>query len=599
MSCGTPPLVGPLTAPFTFSNFIIGNAGLSTAFFQFDSNDFFGNGLFDDNTTVAAFGNGYACPPSSPAIQLTSRNRVVCVAPFISSLTGVIIGIGTTWTGKVFIINGAGIPAQSDQVVPELLLDYNLQFGNSPVCDGWAPPTGECGVPGQSLCYPLSQAILDVASRLSDLNLVHWTSAEIQRYLVEALRTYNALTQRYRNRSTFTTAPAAAFYDMPTVIPALRGYNVTDRDLVLDIQYALLEPPNSSAWTGTSMFNFAEVVGAIQRRTDQFVRETGAVVTRAVTNLTPDANGRVTLPSNVISIRRAAWIMANGTVIPLIRDDEWSLQKYARAWQTPVAPTLTWPTVYSVGVSPPLTVQLGPPPSDPGTLELLVVVLSPTFNPAVSPTLLGVPDDWTWVVKFGALADLFGMEGVAKDAVRQKHCDDRWTQGIELATQASVLLDGFVAGAVTQVNSVTDVDMYQRSWQTTLGAPAQLVTTAQNIVGCAPPPDANGGAGYVITVDVVANMPIPVNPTDCVNLGVDDSVLDSIYDYAEYLAMVKEGSGQLNDAVQLLQRFFGACGVTMKLESADVPNRGAILQQTVQDSRVKPRLSPAEPTETP
>jgi hypothetical protein len=599
MSCGTPPLVGPLTPPFTFSNFIIGNAGLSTAFFQFDSNDFFGNGLFDDNTTVTAFGNTYGCPPINPALQLVSRNRVVCNAPFITSLNNVIIGPGTTWTGRVFLVNGASIPAQADQVLAEFLLDYDLQFGNSPVCDGWAPPTGECGVPGQSVCYPLSQAILDVASRLSDLNLVHWTSAEIQRYLVEALRTYNALTQTYRNRATFTTAPAAAFYDMPTVIPALRAYNVTDRDLVLDIQYSVMEPPNSSGWSGTSMFNFNEVVGAIQRRTDQFIRETGAVVTRAVTGLTPDANGRVVIPSNVISIRRAAWIMANGTVIPLVRDDSWSLQKYNRAWQTAAPPTDSWPTVYSVSVNPPLSVQLAPPPSVAGTLELLAVVLSPTFNPAVSATLLGVPDDWTWVVKFGALADLFGMEGVANDPARAKHCQDRWTQGIELATQASVLLDGFIAGAVTQVNSVTDVDMYQRTWQTTLGAPARLLTTAQNIVGCAPPPDTNGGAGYVVTVDVVANMPVPVNPTDCINLGIDDSVLDSLYDYAEYLAMVKEGAGQLNEAVQLLQRFFGACGVTMKLDQADVPNRGPMLQQTVQEMRVNSYLDTPEATETP
>jgi hypothetical protein len=597
MSCGTPPLVGPLTAPFTFSNFIIGNAGLSSAFFQFDSNDFFGNGLFDDNTTVTAFGNAYACPPSAPALQLVSRNRVVCAAPFLGSLTNLIIGIGTTWTGKVFIVNGAGIPLQADQVAAEYLLDYDLQFGNAPTCDGWQPPTGECGVPGQSVCYPLSQAILDVASRLSDLNLVHWTSAEIQRYLVEALRTYNAFTQTYRNRSTFTTALAAAFYDMPTVIPALRSYNVTDRDLVLDIQYALMEPPNNSAWSGTSMFNFNEVVGAIQRRADQFVRTTGCVVTLANLSVTPDANGRVTIPSNVITIRRAAWVMADGTVIPLNRDDEWSLQHYRRDWQTPQNPaTDRWPTIYSTGVEPPLSVQLGPPPSATGTLSLLAVVLSATFNPAVQATLLGVPDDWSWVIKWGALADLFGMSGLSYDPARAKHCQERWEQGLELATQASVLLDGFVSSIPVNIDSVNDLDQFARLWQTATGTPARLLETAQNIVGLAPPPDDNNGPGYVITVDVVANMPVPVNPTDCINLGIDDSVLDTIYDYAQYLAMVKEGGAQLNTAVQLLERFMKACGVTMKLDQAQTPNRGAILQQTVQDVREKPRVLPPEQT---
>jgi hypothetical protein len=597
MSCGTPPLVGPLTAPFTYSNFIIGNAGLSTAFFQFDSNDFFGNGLFDDNTTVTAFGNGYSCPPGAPALQLVSRNRVVCNAPFITSLNNVIIGVCTTWTGCVFLVNGAGVPGQETQLPVEYLLDFNLQFGNAPTCDGWQPPTGECGVPGQSVCYPLSQAILDVGSRLSDLNLVHWTSAEIQRYLVEALRTYNALTQTYRNRATFSSALAAAFYDLPTVIPALRSYNVTDRDLVLDIQYALMETPNSSGWTGTSMFNLNEVVGAIQRRTDQFLRTTGAVATLANLTVTPDANGRVTIPSNVITIRRAAWVMANGAVIPLNRDDEWSLQHFRRDWQTPLNPqTDRWPTIYSTGVEPPLTVQLGPPPSAQGQLSLMAIVLSATFNPAAQATVLGVPDDWTWVIKFGALADLFGMSGLAYDPTRAKHCQDRWAQGLELATQASVLLDGFVSSVPVQVNSLTDVDQFNRTWQTTPGTPLRLLTTAQNIVGLVPPPDTNGGPGYVITVDVVANMPVPVNPTDCINLGVEDSVLDTIYDYAQYLAMVKEGGSQLNTATQLLDRFMKACGVTMALDQASTPNRGPILQQTVQDARQKPRTIPPEPT---
>lgn len=599
MACGFPVNPNPLTPPYVFGPFSLVNAGTPSAFVQIDSNDFFGNGLFDDTTTASAAGSSFAtCGSPAPAVQITTRNRIVLAIPNLASLVGVTIGLYTGRTGQMFFSGGSGIPVQANQVVAEFLLDYTLQYGNSPVCDGWGPPTGECGVPGSSVCYPLSQAILDLGARLSDLSLVHWTSAEIQRYLTEALRTYNALTQSYRNRSTFTSALAAAFYDMPTVIPSLRQYTVTDRDLVLDIQYALMEPPSSSVWTGTSMYNLSEVTGAIQRRTDQFLRTTGAVVTRAVTSVTPDSNGRVTLPSNVITVRRAAWIMADGTIIPLTLDSEWSLQKYKRTWQTARVPTEVWPTVYSVNVTPPLTMQLGPPPSAAGQLELLCVVLAPTFAPQTSATLLGIPDDWTWVIKWGALADLFGMQGVAFDPARAKHCEDRWQQGLELATNASVLLDGFIAGDVTQVNSLTDVDMYQRSWETTPGTPVRLLTTGQNIIGLCPTPDDNDGPGYVVTVDVIANMPVPVAPTDCVNLGIEDSVLDTIYDYAEYLAMVKEGAGQLGESVQLLERFMTACGVTLKLDQAQFPGRGPVLQQTVQDVRVKPRLDDPEPTET-
>ena len=462
-----------------------------------------------------------------------------------------------------------------------------------PADDGWSTPTGESGIPGSSACYPLETAVEDLAARLQDPGMVHWTSAELTRYLVEALRTYNAYTQFYRNRDTFLGSTGAPFYDLPTVIPALRAYTVTDRDLVTDMEYALMEPPTPTVWTGTSMFTLGDLTGAIQRRRDQFLRETGAVVTRAVLVVTPDAAGRFTLPSNILTIRRMAWIMADGTVIPLTRDDEWGLTHYDVTWQTPVDPTQTWPTVYSVGVTPPLTVQLGPPPANSGSIEILAIMLGGPIDPT-GPNLLGVPDDWAWVVKWGALADVFNIQGTAFDPTRAAHCQARWELGIKLATQAAVLLAAYVNSLVTQTYSVADADSYLPTWETTPGPPTKVLTTAQNLLGLAPPPD---GLSYVVTVDVVANVPVPVNPTDCVNLGIDDSVLDAIYDYAQYLALVKEGPGPLDQATGLYQRFAAVCGVTTALDQASVPTRGPILQQTVQDVRVKARtIAPEETT---
>lgn len=464
-----------------------------------------------------------------------------------------------------------------------------------PADDAWSAPTGETGIPHSSVCYPLETAVEDVAARLQDPNMVHWTQAEITRYLVESLRTYNAYTQAYRNRDTFSGSVGAPFYDLPTVIPALRGYTVTDRDLVTDVEYALMEPPTPTVWTGTSMFTLADVTGAIQRRRDQFLRETGAVVTRAVLVVTPDANGRFTLPSNVVTVRRMAWIAANGVVTPLQRDDEWGLTHYDVAWPIPVNPTEQWPTTYSVGVTPPLVVQFGPPPSSSGSIEILAIVLGDAVDPTV-PTLLRVPDDWAWVVKWGALADLLGIQGTAFDPRRSAHAQARWTLGIQLATQASVLLAAYLDGAVTQTYSISDTDQYQPDWETTPGIPTKVLTTAQNLVGLAPPP--NGTSTYVVTVDVVANMPVPTNPTDCVNLGIDDSVLDAIYDYAQYLAMFKEGPGVSDQALPLYQRFAEVCGVTTALDQAAVPTRGPLFQQTAQDVRVHARRLPPETTES-
>lgn len=438
----------------------------------------------------------------------------------------------------------------------------------------------------------LAQAQTDVSLRLGDPTFVHWTAAEVTRYLVEALRTWNALTQTQRSRGTFVPTLGAPFYDLPTVLPTLRSYTVTDRQVITDLEYALMEPPTPTAWTGTEQFTLAELTAALQRRRDQFLKETGAVVTRETSVVTPDVNGRVPLPADVITIRRAAWMNAAGTVVPLHREDEWAMTTFARATrQTPTDPTKVWPVGYSVGVTPPLTVQLGPPPLVQGTLDLLSVVNGAVLNP-VTPVLLGIPDDWSWVVKWGALADLLGKDGLAFDPNRAAYCQARWQQGVQLATAASVVLDAELAGASTRLVSVHETDTYRRSWQTTPDVPVNVITVGQNLVGLVPPPSA-GGLGAV-TLDLVVNMPVPVVGTDV--LAIDVQNYDVLLDYVEHLAQFKEGPGQVDAAMALYDRFAKAAGVTVSLNTASVPNRPALFQQSVQDVRVKPRVEEPEPS---
>lgn len=464
------------------------------------------------------------------------------------------------------------------------------------------PPDGTLPVTPQALrggCYPLSQAIIDVSARLGDPGNAHWTVAEVTRYIVEALRTYNAYTQSYRNQDTFNTAGLQTFYNLPTMIPALRGYNVTDQQLVTDCEYALMEPPTPTAWTGSSQFTLQDLVDALQRRRDQFLKETGAVVTREVTSVTPASSGRMALPLDVLTVRRAAWIMNDGvTVIPLHREDEWALNNFSRGWIAwPQYTSQAWPTGYSVGVTPPYQIQIAPPPANSGALDLLAVVLGSALNPVVgSGVLMGIPDDWTWVVRFGAMSDLLSKEGLSYDPQRAAYCEARWQLGLKMATQASVVLAGQNNGVPTRLYSVQEADQYRRTWQSTPARyPASLILTiGQNLVALNPPPIA--WPIGTVTLDVVANMPVPVNSTDCVNMGVDLAELDIIFDYVVHLATFKEGPGQLDASMALYQRFSRACGIEDTISQASIPNNGPILQQTVQDQRIVPRQSIPEET---
>lgn len=428
-----------------------------------------------------------------------------------------------------------------------------------------------------------------LADRLADPALVRWVAAELDGYLREALRTWNAYTASYRSRGTFQTTSQQAFYDLPTVLPALRGQTVTNRDLVTDLEYALLEPATPTTWTGTDQFDMDDLVTAITRRRDQFLRDTGAVLNEQSIGISPSPAGRVPLPSNVLAVRRAAWRSPSGLISALRRDDEWGASHYATRWPQQMRQP---PLVYSIAATPPLQLQLIPPPQDTGALELLTVEAGAALAVSAS-TPLGVPNDWAWVIKWGALADLLGRDGLAADPARAAYCEARWQQGVQAATAAAVILDARINDQPCRVNSVSDADAFSPIWQSVSGIPRQMVTAGQNLLGCWPPPGAVAAGGdYSITIDVVANIPAPTADGDY--LQIDAGTQDCLLDYAQHLASFKEGIALVQASQPLLDRFLRACGVTLKLQQAQQPARRPLVEQTSQDQRALPAQEPVE-----
>ncbi len=435
----------------------------------------------------------------------------------------------------------------------------------------------------------LTEAQDALASRLNDQLFVRWTAAECATYLREALRTWNAWTQFYRSSESFTTTMIQAFYDLPTVLPTTRPYTVTNWDLVADLQYTLLEPvAPGGTWTGTDQFTLEQLSNAIQRRRDQFLRETGAVITQqTVAFPAPPASGRIALDESILNVRRAAWRPTATTLLnPLLRTDEWATTNFRPGWL--VSPRA--PYAYSTTVTPPLTLQLIPPTTLAGTLDLVSVNKGAAIDPLVE-TPLGIPDDWSWVVKYGALADLLQGDGLALDPGRAQYCELRWEQGIRQATTAAVVLAARINDQPIPIGSLNDADQFSPLWQLVAGTPRRLLTSGQSLVALWPPPGATGGP-WTIALDVVANMPIPVAPTDVLQVSAD--IYDTILDIAQHTALAKEGPGQLQIATALLERAARAAGVDLALQQASQPSREPVLQQTRADehSSVPRELEP-------
>lgn len=427
----------------------------------------------------------------------------------------------------------------------------------------------------------LTQATQALAVRLQDPDMTRWVEAELIVYLREALRTWNAWTAHFRDSGSFTLTMLQTFFDLPTELPTLRGYSVTNWELIADLQYALLEPAAAGGtWTGTDQFDLDTLTAAIQRRRDQFLRETGAVWNQFDTAFAANASGRFELAENITSVRHADWTVdLTGIRIPLARTDEWAGNNFRPTWVTPAAQ----PRWFSVSATPPLFVQVMPPPLTDGRLSGLSINSGPAIDPLVS-SLLGVPDDWCWVIKYGALADLLQQDGLALDPQRAAYCEQRWRQGIDQAMSAPVVLTGRINGAVRTLASISDADNFSPLWSLLGGIPRQLLTGGHNLVGSWPP--AGGGGPYIATVDVVRNAPVPVLLTDILQIGQD--VYDTILDYAQHLALFKEGPGQLELAMALVNRASAAAQIDLGLQQAKQPSRGPLLNQQNQEQHAEP-----------
>src|SRR5690348_8200417 len=104
----------------------------------------------------------------------------------------------------------------------------------------------------------LAQAKAQLADMLNN-PFPFWSDSELGLYIIEALRTWNAACNYWKQQGFFNTTAAQAWYDIPTVLPALRGYNVTDAQLVQMIEYHFLEPAPGNAWTGSDQFTLTDL----------------------------------------------------------------------------------------------------------------------------------------------------------------------------------------------------------------------------------------------------------------------------------------------------------------------------------------------------
>jgi hypothetical protein len=218
-------------------------------------------------------------------------------------------------------------------------------------------------------------------------------------------------------------------YGWGTFGSAAPQYDVTDQDVLSNVQLALIEPANGGASFQSGIWTKQQALDFLNQRQNRFLSESGVTVMVAY-NAGQANQTRYPVPVNVIDIRRVAWanVDSSMTYVELPVATVWEMDHGRSNWSTA---TSTSPSVYMEDHLPSLTIEVNPAPLDNGEIELIAVAQGTQVDG--SGQFLSVPDDYTPYIKWGVLADMLSGEYEGNDPLRAKHCEERFAEGIELA----------------------------------------------------------------------------------------------------------------------------------------------------------------------
>lgn len=192
-----------------------------------------------------------------------------------------------------------------------------------------------------------------------------------------------------------------------------------DQDLLSELQYALLEPPNGGASWPSELWQRGDVLAGVDAALRALLRDTQLVVTRVEIPVLANAL-TVALPTDWMVTAMLVWRAVNNTRTPLGPVDSFEGDLALPSWET--VPGL--PVGYADEAGATLTLQLVPTPAATGTVELLYVA-----RPAVTSgegVVLPIPDEFVSGIKYYTLGWLLTQVGRAMDPERAAYCDRRY-----------------------------------------------------------------------------------------------------------------------------------------------------------------------------
>ena len=447
-------------------------------------------------------------------------------------------------------------------------------------------------------------AIAALQGRLNQSSF--WLSTELWGKITEALRHWNGLCEQW-NQTLAVTNANGQWINTGTLAGSPRLRSVTDMDLYSSMCYTLLEPQLSAgSWAGSTQFTLQQLQWSLLKRCQETIQQSSCNLSLLPSiNATPGVRTAYVLPDTALEARRnrffqlvlstaatggagasqvivaSATGVQNGQVISgtglqagtfvtgvsgisvnlslptsgavagtvqffqpylLTREDPLSFQSFEPSHLQTVGTPQSWAVVGE----PPLSFWVDIAPNTPGYFEMLALNAGPTFAPPAA-SLLGLPDDWSMVPMYGALADVLAQEAESTDMQRSAYCLERYNDMRAMMQQSNWLLQAPANGVVTPVTALADMDTLGVNWQQSLRNLPAIIVAGMDFF--APVPGSQS-----LAVTVVGNAPLLDSTGVYVQVSRDD--WQSILDYAQHVAMLK--TNDWSSSMSLLQSFYRA-----------------------------------------
>jgi len=203
---------------------------------------------------------------------------------------------------------------------------------------------------------------------------------------------------------------------------------IADTVVLSDIQRSLLETVNSGASYSSQQWTAAEVIGYLNNRQDQFLKDSGILLKRATVNTLPSVL-RHALPSDWIMTQRIAWESLDSVFTEVPRGDGWEADHVLLDW--PYNQDLTKPAIYTDGEVPTLEFETFPGIGVSGILHVLYAYVGTTLTGG--GVNMSVPDEFVPAIKWGVVEDMLSKVGRAQDPDRAAYAKSRYDEGVAAA----------------------------------------------------------------------------------------------------------------------------------------------------------------------